>query len=96
MICPSCNSSDLKKLSLIHAAGLYESRGRITGFLLGKTDGLLFGSYRGKNQSRLSNMVRPPAKFPYATPAILWLVGFFLLWRLLTGETFRSRWDSSQ
>ena len=24
-------------------------------------------------------MVRPPAKFPYATPAILWLVGFFPL-----------------
>jgi hypothetical protein len=24
-------------------------------------------------------MVRPPAKFPYAAPAILWLVGFFPL-----------------
>lgn len=41
------------------------------------SDGLLFGSYRGKNQSRLSKTVRPPAKFPYASPAILWLVGFF-------------------
>jgi hypothetical protein len=75
--CPNCNSSDVKRVSLIHAAGLYESRGRIRGFLLGKSDGLLFGSYRGTNQSRLSKMVRPPAKFPYATPAILWLVGFF-------------------
>lgn len=28
-------------------------------------------------------MVRPPAKFPYATPAILWLVGFFLLMALV-------------
>jgi hypothetical protein len=79
MVCPSCNSSDLKKLSLIHAAGLYESRGRIRGFLLGNSDGLLFGSYTGKNQSRLSKMVHPPAKFPYAAPAILWLVGFFPL-----------------
>ena len=83
MICQSCNSSDLIKLSLIHAAGLYESRGRIRGFLLGQSDGLLFGSYRGKNQSSLSKMVRPPAKFPYATPAILWLVGFFLLMALV-------------
>src|SRR5580700_441340 len=79
MDCPSCNSSNLKKLSLIHAAGLYESRGRIRGFFLGDSDGLLFGKYRGRNQSHLSQMVRPPAKFPYATPAILWLVGFFPL-----------------
>ncbi len=79
MVCPSCDSSDLKKLSLIHAAGLYESCGKIRGFPLGKTDGLLFGSYRGKNQNRLSKMVRPPTRFPCATPAILWLLGFFLL-----------------
>lgn len=79
MICPNCNSSDTKKVSLIHAAGLYESRGRVRGWFAGVTDGMLFGSYKGINQSRLSNMVRPPAKFPYATPAILWLVGFFPL-----------------
>jgi hypothetical protein len=79
MICPSCNSSDMKRVSLIHAAGSYQSRGRIRGFLLGDSDGLLFGRYRGTNQSRLSEMVRPPMKFPYATPAILWLVGFFSL-----------------
>jgi hypothetical protein len=79
MICPKCQSSDLKKVSLVHAAGLYQSRGRIRGFLLGDCDGLLLGRYRGTNQSRLSQIVRPPAKFPYATPAILWLVGFFPL-----------------
>jgi hypothetical protein len=79
MICPSCNSSDMKRVSLIHAAGLYQSRGRIRGFLLGNSDGLVFGRYRGTNQSRLSHLVRPPAKFPYVAPAILWLVGFFPL-----------------
>jgi hypothetical protein len=79
MICPSCNSSDMKRVSLIHAAGLYQSQGRIRGFLLGNSDGLLFGRYRGTNQSRLSQMVRPPAKFPYVAPAILWFVGFFPL-----------------
>jgi hypothetical protein len=72
----------MKRVSLIHAAGLHQSRGRIRGFLLGNSDGLVFGSYRGTNQSRLSQMVRPPAKFPYVAPAILWLVGFFPLMAL--------------
>ena len=79
MICPNCQSSDLRNVSLAHAAGLYKSRGRIRGFLLGNTDGLLSGKYRGSSQSRLSAMVGPPRKLPYATPLILWLVGFFPL-----------------
>jgi hypothetical protein len=66
-------------VSLIHAAGVYESRGRVRGWFAGAIDGMLFGSYKGTNQSRLSMMVRPPTKFPYAVPAILWLVGFFPL-----------------
>jgi len=77
VLCPNCNSSDLKKVSLIYAAGVYESRGRITGFFVGNSDGLLLGKYRGKNQSRLSTMVNPPRKLPYAAPIIFWLVGFF-------------------
>jgi hypothetical protein len=77
--CPNCHSSDVRRVSLIHAAGVYESRGRVRGWLAGVADGLLFGSYKGTNQSRLSKLVRPPTKFPYATPAILWLVGFFPL-----------------
>src|ERR1700733_1113827 len=77
--CPNCHSSDLRRVSLIHAAGVYESRGRVRGWFAGVADGILLGSYKGTNQSRLSKMVRPPAKFPYATPAILWLVGFFPL-----------------
>jgi len=79
VFCPDCNSSDMKKMPLIHAAGLYESRGRITGFFLGNSDGLLFGKYRGKNQNRLSTMLNPPRKLPYATPMIFWLAGFFPL-----------------
>ena len=65
-------------MSLIHAAGLYESRGRVRGFFLGQSDGLLFGKYRGRNQSRLSAMVSPPRKLPYGSPLALWLVGFFV------------------
>ena len=59
---------------------MYESRGKLRGLLLGD---LFFGRYKGTNQSRFSKMVRPPAKFPSATPAILWLVGFFSLMAFL-------------
>jgi hypothetical protein len=77
--CPNCHSSDMRRVALIHAAGLYGSRGRVRGWFVGVADGILFGRYRGTNQSRLSQMIRPPAKFPYVAPAILWLVGFFPL-----------------
>ena len=77
--CPNCHSGDVRRVSLIHAAGVYESSGRVRGWFAGVADGILFGTYTGKNQSRLSKMVRPPAKFPCAAPAILWLVGFFPL-----------------
>lgn len=79
MVCPNCNSSDVKRLSLIHAAGLYESRGRTLGFFAGSGDGLLFGRYRGTSQSCLSKGASPPRRLPYAAPMILWLLGFFIL-----------------
>lgn len=80
MVCPICRSSDLRKASLVYAAGLYESRGGIRGFFLGsRGGGLPFGRYRGTNQSRLSAMAGPPGKLPYTTSIILWLLGFFPL-----------------
>jgi hypothetical protein len=79
MPCPNCNSTDLKKLSLIYAAGVHESRGRIGGLLLGFGDGLFLGKYRGMSQSRLSKMAGPPRKAPYVTPVILWVVGLFIV-----------------
>jgi hypothetical protein len=41
MVCLYCNSTDLKRVSLIHAAGAYESRGRFRGLLFGSTAGAL-------------------------------------------------------
>jgi hypothetical protein len=79
MICPNCNSTDLKKLSLIYEAGTYESHGRLHGLFLGSIGGLWAGRYRGTNQSSLSKMVAPPMKLPYASPTILWVVAFFIL-----------------
>jgi len=66
-------------VSLIHEAGVYESRGSLRGIILGTTYGLLFGRFRGTSQSLLSKRIDPPKKMPYAAPAILWLLGFFIL-----------------
>jgi hypothetical protein len=79
MVCPTCNSSGLRKLSLIHATGIHESRGRFCGVFFGNTDGLHFGRYRGKSQTKLSKTVRPPVKAPYSWPIGLWLLGFFTI-----------------
>jgi hypothetical protein len=77
MVCPNCNSTDLKKLSLIYAAGLYESRGRIWGFSARIGENLFFGKYRSANQNLLSKAASPPKKLSYSGPIILWLLGFF-------------------
>ena len=55
-------------MSLIYAAGVYESRGRIRGLVSVSGDGFLFGSYGGMSQSRLSKAVNPPSKLPYVAP----------------------------
>jgi hypothetical protein len=78
VFCPTCNSSDLRAVPLIHAAGVYESRGRFGGLLPGGGEGLFFGRYRGTNQNRLSGMLRPPTRWPFISPVILWLAGFFV------------------
>ena len=79
MVCPNCSSTNLRKVSLVHAAGIHESRGRFLGLLLGNMDGVLFGQYRGTSQSRLSRLLNPPRKLPYLAPIVLWLIGFFIL-----------------
>lgn len=79
MVCPNCSSTDLRKVSLVHAAGIYEARGHFLGLLFGSMDGLLFGRYRGTSQSHLSRSLNPPRRLPYIVPIVIWLIGFFLL-----------------
>jgi hypothetical protein len=79
MVCPSCNSTDLKRVSLIYAAGVHESRGSLRGLVFGDGDGLPFGRWRGRSQSLLSRRMAPPRKAPYLAPALAWLLGFFIL-----------------
>jgi len=79
MVCPNCSSTDLRKVSLVHAAGIHESRGWFLGLLLGGAEGALLGRYRRTSQSRLSRLLNPPRKLPYLAPIVLWLIGFFIL-----------------
>src|SRR5207237_9597380 len=82
MVCPTCNSSDLKKLSLIHAAGSYELRGSLLGALIGSGGGLLFGSYRVKSQNLLCRMAATPRKMHFISPDVLVILKFFKLMAL--------------
>lgn len=75
MTCPKCHSTNLERVSLTYARGVYELRGRFIGWLLGA--GLGLGRYRGGTQSRLSALLSPPRKFSYGLPIVLWLLGFF-------------------
>ena len=79
MVCLNCKSTDLKKLSLIYTAGVYESRGRIHGLFLGSGDGVFLGKHRGTSRSHLSKLASPPRKAPYLAPIIFWLLGFFIV-----------------
>jgi hypothetical protein len=79
MVCPNCSSTDLRKVSLVYAAGIHESRGWFLGLLLGGADGALLGRYRGTSQSSLSRLLNPPRRLPYVAPIVLWLIGFFIL-----------------
>ena len=79
MYCPHCQSTDLRKVSLVYQQGRFGGRAqtRLRGLLLG-TGGpdLIFGSARtiGVQQSQLSKNVQPPSKWSY-----LRLLGWFLL-----------------
>ena len=89
VLCPTCKSSDLKKLSLIYAAGMHESQGRIHRWLLAD-ERLLLGRYQGTNQNRLSKIARPPVRPPFVSPVILWFVGLFVVMAFVGGG--RASW----
>ena len=77
--CPNCRSTDLKRIFLVYAAGVHDTRGRFIASLPGSASGLFFGRYRGASQSRLSKIVAPPVRAPYFLPIVLWLFGFFVV-----------------
>ncbi len=76
--CPKCNSTDLKKVSLIYQEGTYHTRTRtgIRGLLYADGGpGVLVGrtTTHGSQQSALSKRLSPPPKWSYAK-LVLWSV----------------------
>jgi hypothetical protein len=68
--CPKCNSTDLKKVSLVYEEGLIRSnaRTRIRGVLVGSGGpDVVVGSAttKGSHQTALSKGLRPPRKWSY-------------------------------
>jgi hypothetical protein len=80
MVCPSCLSNDLKKLSLIYMAGSYERKGRSRGIVF-SAEGV--GAYRARNrsthESKLSKVAAPPKKWAIVKPLLYGVVGAFCL-----------------
>ena len=79
MVCPHCNSNDVRKLSLIYASGTFETKGQMHGSSYGGRSGFYFGRFRRQTQSRLSAAASPPRKGRYTPLALLWLIGFFIV-----------------
>ena len=68
--CPKCNSTDLKKVSLVYQEGLFrtEARTRLSAAVVGGNGpDLVVGraTTRATNQSALSNQLNPPVKWSY-------------------------------
>jgi hypothetical protein len=83
LYCTHCQSTDLRKVSLVYEQGRFglEARTRFRGFLLGTDGPDLIGGYAhtvGVVPSRLSNKLRPPVKWSYLK-IVGWFVFFFLV-----------------
>jgi hypothetical protein len=68
--CPKCNSTDLKKVSLAHEEGLYQTEGRTRLRAVAVGGGgpdLVVGraTTRGSQQSSFSKQLSPPVKWSY-------------------------------
>jgi|SRR5579864_9195099 len=80
VVCPSCSSNDLKKLSLIYMAGTYATKGRSRGIVFsGEGVGAYTARYRSTHESKLSRLAAPPKRMPVIKPLVYGVVGVFCL-----------------
>lgn len=92
MVCPSCSSNDLKKLSLIYMAGTYDSSGVSRGVVLsGSGLGVFRGRRRSKHESKLSKLAAPPKKWLLLKPLLYGIAGV-LVFPLV--RVSRHAWDA--
>ena|SRR5438552_1940636 len=92
--CPKCNSSDLKKVSLVYEEGLssVDARTRLRAVAVGGGGpDMVVGraTTRGSQQSALSRNLRPPVKWSYRK-VVFWSVVVFLCggWLVFYVNTF--------
>lgn len=79
MVCPSCSSSDVKKLSLIYIDGTYEGTGVSRGIVLSDGGvGVFRGRRRTRHQSKLSKLAAPPSKRRLLKPLLYGIAGVLL------------------
>ena len=80
MICPNCQSDQVRKLSLIYEEGLSDIKMSSETFAAG-TGGTAFGvtSTEGVSQSALSQEAAPPKKENTIKLLLMHVVGFFVL-----------------
>ncbi len=76
LLCPKCDSNNLKKVSLAYQEGTYhiDTRSRMRGLLFaGGGPGIVVGrtATRGSQQSALSKRLKPPSKWSYLK-LVLW------------------------
>src|SRR5215472_5852398 len=79
--CPNCNSTDLKKVSLIYQEGLFytDAHTRLSAVVAdGTSSGLIIGkaTTRGRHQSVLSKQLKPPPKWSYRKLIRSWALVF--------------------
>lgn len=80
MVCPSCSSTDLKKLSFVYASGTYDGKGLNRGLVLSADGpGVHIGRSRGTYQSKLSQIAAPPKKRSFVKAILFWLAGMVVV-----------------
>src|SRR5579864_3335033 len=80
LVCPSCSSNDVRKLSLIYMAGTSDAKGVSRGIVAGGGSvGGFSGRHQSTHQSKLAKSVGPPAKWPLLKPVLYGIVGMFCL-----------------
>jgi hypothetical protein len=89
--CPKCESTDVTKLSVVHAEGFFDleakTRTRSLGFGFdGPALVASHGNTNGHVQSKLSALANPPRKKPYRKFVLYWVVASFVIALILVNS----------